>query len=408
MKILKLFIQNVKRIKVVEITPKGSVVVLAGRNKQGKSSIIDSIIYVLGGKKLIGPKPVRKNEETAIVRAKIGDKTEEFEVKRRWTSSKDSILTVRSKDGLSPTDPQTFVDMRIGEVAFTPSEFINEEDDKKIEGIKKMLGIDFTALDKKYKQFYSSRHDVNRDLLKVQKESENYGALNEVETMRSITAIQAEYDKVMGQNYQFDQRVSTLNVLKSQNIALIAEIRKKEEQKLINIRKIGEIKEKMKVLPKVDITPLKAELVKAEGNSELTYKWKRKKELAVQVHNLQAETNRINGKMQKIAKQKEEMIDQIEIPIKGLKIEPDGITYKGIPLEETSHAEQLEIAVALLLAENPKIKIILIKHGEKFDDEAMEKIYSIARRRNLQIWLESVHSDDKDAIYIEDGMVKNE
>ncbi len=408
MKITKLFIQNVKRIKVVEITPKDNVITLTGKNKQGKTSILDSIVYMLGGKNLIGDKPVREGEETAIVKARIGDRTEEFEVSRRWIPSGNSILKVRPKDATSPTDPQTFIDIRIGEIAFKPSEFINEDDAVKVEKIKKMLGLDFTALDEKYKRYYSDRRDVSRDLLKVKKESESYENLEKMQEMRSVSEIQDEYDKVTSQNFQINQMEYTLDALKKQNITLIGEMRKKEDQKLINIQKISEIKEKMKKVNKIDVTLIKKALVKAEENSALAYRWKRKKELATQKNNIQTNVDNLNKKLQNIDKKKKEMVDQINIPIKGLDISADGITYKGISLVETSHAEQLEIAIALLLAENPKIKLILIKHGDKFDDETMKKIHSLAQRRNLQIWMECIHTDDENAIYIEDGMVKGE
>ena len=48
--IIKLSIDNVKRLKAVDITPNGDgLVVIGGKNDQGKSSVLDSILYVLGG-----------------------------------------------------------------------------------------------------------------------------------------------------------------------------------------------------------------------------------------------------------------------------------------------------------------------------------------------------------------------
>ena len=43
MKIVSLTAENVKRLKAVQITPTGSVQVVAGRNAQGKSSVLDAI-----------------------------------------------------------------------------------------------------------------------------------------------------------------------------------------------------------------------------------------------------------------------------------------------------------------------------------------------------------------------------
>ena len=49
-KINKLEIENVKRIKAVKIEPtKNGLTIVGGNNNQGKTSVLDSIAWVLGG-----------------------------------------------------------------------------------------------------------------------------------------------------------------------------------------------------------------------------------------------------------------------------------------------------------------------------------------------------------------------
>ena len=49
-KINKLEIENVKRIKAVQLEPKAEgLTVIGGRNRQGKTSVIDAIAWALGG-----------------------------------------------------------------------------------------------------------------------------------------------------------------------------------------------------------------------------------------------------------------------------------------------------------------------------------------------------------------------
>ena len=51
-KINQLEIENVKRIKAVKIEPaQNGLTVISGRNGQGKTSVLDSIAWVLGGEK---------------------------------------------------------------------------------------------------------------------------------------------------------------------------------------------------------------------------------------------------------------------------------------------------------------------------------------------------------------------
>ena len=52
MKINKLEIENVKRIKAVKVEPKANgLTVIGGNNNQGKTSVLDSIAWALGGER---------------------------------------------------------------------------------------------------------------------------------------------------------------------------------------------------------------------------------------------------------------------------------------------------------------------------------------------------------------------
>ncbi|MDF2524528.1 MAG: hypothetical protein K0R31_2169, partial [Clostridiales bacterium] len=59
-KINKLEIENVKRIKAVKIEPTASgLTVIGGNNNQGKTSVLDSIAWALGGEKYRPTDPQR-------------------------------------------------------------------------------------------------------------------------------------------------------------------------------------------------------------------------------------------------------------------------------------------------------------------------------------------------------------
>jgi DNA repair exonuclease SbcCD ATPase subunit len=47
MRILRLEADNIKRVKAVDITPEGNVVIISGKNGAGKSSTIDTIWLAL-------------------------------------------------------------------------------------------------------------------------------------------------------------------------------------------------------------------------------------------------------------------------------------------------------------------------------------------------------------------------
>ena len=129
MKIIALNVKNVKRIKAVEIVPKDNLVTISGRNAQGKSSILDSIIYALGGTSNIPSKPIRDGEEFAEVIIQ----TDEYAITRHWTSNDKSYLKVFPQDE-SLRDkfgeikrPQELLDSIVGKLSFDPFEFVRSK-----------------------------------------------------------------------------------------------------------------------------------------------------------------------------------------------------------------------------------------------------------------------------------------
>ena len=64
-KINKLEIENVKRIKAVKIEPRANgLTIVGGDNNQGKTSVLDSIAWALGGEKY---RPSQAQREGSVI-----------------------------------------------------------------------------------------------------------------------------------------------------------------------------------------------------------------------------------------------------------------------------------------------------------------------------------------------------
>ena len=117
MKIISLSASNVKKLSAVEIVPKSNLVQITGKNGQGKSSILDSIWWALGGTKNIQSQPVRNGEEQAIIRLDLGS----LVVTRKI--GKGESLTVENAEGARFQSPQSMLDALLGELTFDPLAF---------------------------------------------------------------------------------------------------------------------------------------------------------------------------------------------------------------------------------------------------------------------------------------------
>ena len=146
--------ENVKRLKAVEIIPKGNVII-GGRNGQGKSSTIDSLAMALGGKSLIPDLPIRNGQKKAKITVDLGD----FVVTRTITASGGGTLKISGHEGGSP---QKLLDGFTGKLTFDPLKWSEMDPKAQLILLKEMVGIDFTDLDDERKNIYNKRTDANR------------------------------------------------------------------------------------------------------------------------------------------------------------------------------------------------------------------------------------------------------
>ncbi len=187
LRIIKFEAKNVKRIRAISIQPdeKQDVVLLTGRNRQGKSSVIESIFYALGGKSAIPSKPIRQGEKEASVTLDLGD----YLVERRFTEA-GSYLDIKTKAGFKAPSPQTFLASRLGGYAANPLEFLRLKTDEQVKALQSLIDIKFdpteferisglslkgvnvddpiAVLDSGHRHLYEKRTETNKEVTRLE------------------------------------------------------------------------------------------------------------------------------------------------------------------------------------------------------------------------------------------------
>jgi hypothetical protein len=119
--------------------------------------------------------------------------------------------------------------------------------------------------------------------------------------------------------------------------------------------------------------------------------------------------NSVEAAKQQIATidtRKHEALSHAKFPVPGLGFSDDGLTFEGLPFEQASYAQQLRVAVAMGLAQNPKLKVLLIRHGNALDATSLQLLGELATQHGAQVWLERVaESADGVSVFIEEGRV---
>ena len=158
--IVKLTAENVKRIRAVEISPQGNLVVIGGRNAQGKSSVLDAILYGLGGAKMLPDVPVRRGMKALAVGLDLG----ELVVTRTRTAAGSATLVVKPKAGKPLGSPQAVLDKLTGGISFDPLNFTRLLPHQQAETLRQLAGLDFTTADAAKQKLYDERLVLGREL----------------------------------------------------------------------------------------------------------------------------------------------------------------------------------------------------------------------------------------------------
>lgn len=442
--LISIEIDNFKRLKAVRLELNGASVVLGGSNEQGKSSVLDAVETLFGGPKMAPARPVREGQDTARIVGKVGDLT----ITRTFEKDGGSKLVVASPEGAKYSSPQAMLDDLFGQLAFDPLEFTRMKAREQAETLAKLVGIDFTLLDKKRQGVFEQRTDVNRDVKKLAAQVAGMpfnkdapeATVSITEITESIKAAEekrkfAEQARRASDDAERELAAATARVtaLEEQEAALAAEtdaeiarhraaiaaIEQKDRARLAAIAKehdalpdlrtaakdaAEKASESLAAVP--DTAPLYTEIEEAEGINRKVRENAARKAADVELAAETARAEALTAEIAAIDKQKIDTIASTKFPVDGLSLTDGAVTYEGLPFEQASQARKLRISCAIGLALNPKLRVLLIREGAFLDTEAMKQLAEFAEQNQVQCFIERVGDGTEVGIVIEDGEVR--
>ena len=81
------------------------------------------------------------------------------------------------------------------------------------------------------------------------------------------------------------------------------------------------------------------------------------------------------------------------------------MTFEDIPFVQCSAAQRIRVSVAIGLAMNPELRVLLIREGSLLDKKNLALIAKMAEDADAQIWIERVSRGKECQIIIHDGEV---
>lgn len=392
MKIISLEAQNIKKLKAVSITPdpNGNMVVIGGNNGNGKTSVLDSIWYALGGKRAIQDKPVREGEALGTIRLELdGD----FVIERKIAPDGRTELTVTDKQGGRYGSPQKLLDSLVAKFTFDPLEFSSMEPKDQVQILKQLVGIDFAPIDRKKATLADERTFTNRRLKELEGSLATLPEAGENLPKEEIPT--DELLRVSRENQSQAIRIATLNNdIKQRKAAIEAQMEALSacEQEYLALTK----------MPVVDVQEKLLEIQKINEQIRAAF---HRRSLEKEANSLFTKAKELTDEISGIEKHKKEIMETAPFPVQGLSFDENVVSYNEIPFNQLSGAEKLKISSLIGLALNPQLKILLIRDGSLLDDANLLLLGEIAKESDAQVWLERVGKGSEVSVVLEDGEV---
>lgn len=409
-KINKLEIENVKRVKAVAIEPtQNGLTIIGGKNSQGKTSVLDSIAWALGGNKFKPSMP--KNINSVIPPILHVELSNGLIVERKGVNSDLKVI-----DPAGNKSGQKLLDSFIEELALDLPKFMNSNNKEKANTLLQIIGVGdkLAEIEMEENKFYQERLitgrqlDQKRGYLKempyfADVPSEQISASELIKQQQDILARNGENQRKRSRSEQIDKELEfkrkQLADMEQKLLLLKTEISQLENDSEIAQKDIFDLvdestEELEKSLADIEQINQKVSLNQKHDQAEL------------EVKNLNDEYNMLTAKINDARDRKKQLLEGANLPLPGLSIEDQELTFNGQKWDNMSSSEQLKVATAIVRKLNPNCGFVLVDKLEQMDIDTLNEFGCWLENEGLQAIATRVSTGGECSIIIEDGYVK--
>lgn len=405
MKINKLEIENVKRIKAVKIEPtKDGLTIIGGKNNQGKTSVLDSIAWALGGDRF-RPSSAQREGSTIPPNLKIV-MDNGLVVERKGKNSDLKVTDPNGKKG-----GQQLLNEFVEQLALNLPKFMEANNQDKAKTLLNIIGVgpQLTELEHKEAELYNQRQAIGRiadQKAKFAKEQPYYP--DAPKELVSASELIRQQQAILAQNGENQRLRENLHRLEQEQQSIT-------EQLQDLLRRQAEVDEKVRV------SRLSAEDLHDESTAELEQNISQIEEINRKVRaNLDKDRaeddaqeykrqyDRYTKDITDVRQSKTELLNSAELPLPGLSVSEGELIYNGKKWDCMSGSEQLKVATAIVRKLNPKCGFVLLDKLEQMDLDTLQEFGQWLETEGLQAIATRVSTGGECSIIIEDGYVADQ
>jgi DNA repair exonuclease SbcCD ATPase subunit len=423
MKLIRLEALDFKRLSAVAIdADTQNPIVLTGDNGQGKTSVLDAIMWALTRSGV--EQPIRNGAESTTVALTLSDgATRTYTVKRKQKGS-NAYLDVSSEDGSKMPSPQKFLDAMIGNLAFDPEAFTRLKPKEQADALRIAVGLDTNDLDQAHKTAFAQRTEANRGKDNAEKlykacpvvggaprEKQSAAGLitdrdklnAEIRTTEAaIELLEDTQESIVAQH----ERIATLEAQLQQAQSYLAKLQQDEQQQTesVNLRKAATAEHQDKVNA-IDAALANLDAANSEADAHNRALTDRASKEEAYRAALKRSTD-LDAEVKRILAEKEARIAAANFPVPGLTIEDDVVRVNDVPFSDLNTAERIKVSTLIAMAQNPQLKVIFVREGALVSRANLAVLTELAKQHEMQIFIEKFSEEpEEDSIHICDGHI---
>lgn len=416
-KINKLEIENVKRVKAVKLEPsKSGLTIVGGNNNQGKTSVLDSIAWALGG---AAYKPSKAERDGSVTPPHLHVVLSNGLVVER--KGKNSDLKVTDPKGQKAG--QQLLDSFVEKLALDLPKFMEASDTEKANTLLNIIGVgsQLKELELQEKEIYNERLAIGRiadQKAKFAKEQEYFpDAPKDLISASELIQKQQEILARNGENQKKRDRLSEITIEKNR---IFDETQRLEEQIKSLQERLDERKKAYENAVKDEVIAMKtANELQDESTEELEKSLADIEEINRKVRiNLdkdkaeddareyQVQYDSLTVKLNEVRKQKTELLNNANLPLPELTVDDGKLLYKGQQWDNMSGSDRLKVATAIVRKLKPDCGFVLMDKLEQMDMITLKEFSEWLEKEDLQVIATRVSTGEECSIIIEDGYAK--
>lgn len=405
MKINRLEIENVKRIKAVKLEPaENGLTIIGGNNNQGKTSVLDSIAWALGGDRY---RPSQAVREGSVIPPYLHIVMNNGLVVER--KGKNSDLKVTDPSGKKAG--QQLLNEFVNQLALDLPRFMNANGKEKAQILLQIIGVGdrLTQLEQEEKQLYNERLAIGRiaDQKKKYANEQTYypDAPKEIVSAADLIRKQQEILARNGENQRKRENLHRLEQEYQQVTEEMARLLKRQtalEEDLLTARKSAQdlMDESTEELER-SITQIDEINRRVRANLD-------KEKAEEDARDYAEQYDRLTGEINRVREAQTELLNQAELPLPGLSVQDGELVYQGQKWDNMSGSDRLKVATAVVRRLNPQCGFVLLDKLEQMDVKTLKEFGAWLEKEGLQAIATRVSTGGECSIIIEDGYSQEE